>query len=260
MTTTNFDLKLLNLPTGAHEIYVVSKADGRQDSLPSNNVEYTPPAFPSKGDLIAMNINGAEEKFRVLKINGGIAEVFGNLRSESTKFASSGHVYAGSELDVSLNTDFYNTLTETAKAAIVDKTFQQDRWFIDSSEGNPVYQATRERGTDYVISLSSATFGEPITRHVYALSIQDVIDFLGATPEMTAADTVITSENLQQQLIFPLRVSTWLSSAIDDGTTQYGCYLLAPIAQFVKFKASQGFQVRPAFQIDLSKIEWSFTS
>lgn len=259
MATINFDLKLLNLPTGAHEIYVVSKADGRQDSLPSNNVEYTPPAFPSKGDLIAMNINGAEEKFRVLKINDGIAEVFGNLRSENSKFASSGQVYAGSELDVSLNTDFYNTLTETAKAAIVDKTFQQDRWFIDSSEGNPVYQANRE-GVDYVISLSSATFGEPITRHVYALSIQDVIGFLGATPEMTAEDTVITSANLQQKLIFPARVSTWLSSAIDDGTTKYACFLSAPVAQFAKFTASQGRNVRPAFQIDLSKIEWSFTS
>ena len=253
-----YDLSNLGLPYGTYDISVKVKAEDFLDSRSSNVVEYTTSLLPEKGNLISMNINGTNEIFRVLKINDAIAEVFGNLKSKNSIFASSGHVYAGSELDVSLNTNFYNTLTETAKAAIVDKTFEQDKWFIDSSEGNPVYQATRERGTDYVISLSSATFGESITRHIYALSIQDVIDFLGATPEMTVEDTVITSENLQQQLIFPSHASTWLRSAVDDGTTQYGCYLSAPLAQFVKFNASQGFQVRPAFQIDLSKIEWSF--
>ena len=108
---------------------------------------------------------------------------------------------------------------------------------------------------DYVISLSSATFGESITRHVYALSIQDVIDFLGATPDMTADDTVITSANLQQQLLFPSHDSTWLRSAIDDGT-KYACFLSAPVAQFAKYNATAIRTVRPAFQIDLTKISY----
>lgn len=257
MSQFTYDLLNLDLPSGTYDISVKAKADEFLDSESSNVVEYTVPILPEKGNLISMNINGTEEIFRVLKINNSIVEVFGNLRSESSIFASSGHVYAGSELDVSLNIDFYNTLTETAKAAIVDKTFQQDKWFIDNSAGNPVYQANRE-GVDYVISLSSATFGEPITRHIYALSIQDIIDFLGATPEMTAENTVITSENLQQQLIFPARVSTWLSSAIDDGTTKYACFLSAPVAQFAKYTATAIRTVRPAFQIDLRKIDWSF--
>lgn len=218
--------------------------------------------YPVKGDLISMNVDGSNKLFRVLKINGAVAEVFaGDFTADTSIFASSGQIYAGSTLDIHLNTDWYNTLNSTAKAAIVDKTFRQDRWYIGSSDGNPVYPANHTGGesvVEYVISLSSATFGESITRHVYALSVQDVLDYIGATPDMTAENTVITSENIDT-LLKPLD-STWLSSAVDDGTTQYACYVAGNAAQLTKYVANRGRIIRPAFQIDLSKIEWSYTA
>lgn len=261
MSQFTYDLLNLDLPSGTYNISVKAKAEEFLDSESSNVVEYTVPLLPEKGNLISMNVDGSDKTFRVLKINGAVAEVFAaDFTANTSIFASSGQTYAGSALDVYLNTDWYNTLNSTAKAAIVDKTFQQDKWYIGSSAGDPVYPANHTGGqsvVQYVISLSSATFGESITRHVYALSVQDILDYLDATPDMTPENTVITSENISM-LLSPRTDSTWLSSAVDDGTTQYACYLTGNVPQITKFVANGGRIIRPAFQIDLRKIDWSF--
>lgn len=264
MATINFDLTTLDLPSGTYNISVKGVAEKYADSQPSNTEQYeVTRTMPPKGSIITMNLDGTDRQYRVLKINGAIAEVFAaDFTANTSIFASSGQTYAGSALDVYLNTDWYNTLNSTAKEAIVDKTFQQDKWFIGSSEGNPVYPANHTGGQGavaYVLSLSSATFGESITRHVYALSVQDILDYLGATPDMTAENTVITSENIGA-LLTPRTDSTWLSSAVDDGTTQYACYVTGNAAQITKYIANRGRIIRPAFQIDLSKIEYTIST
>ena len=95
--------------------------------------------MPVKGDLITMNVDGADKSFRVLNVNGSVAEVVGmTSASNSQQFAASGRIYAGSALDTYLNSTWYDTLTSTAKTAIVDKTFTQDSWYTGDS-GDPDY-------------------------------------------------------------------------------------------------------------------------
>lgn len=73
---------------------------------------------------------GTNNQYRVLNISGTVAEVVAMFDiSTSQKFSSSSQTYSGSLLDTALNTTWYNTLSTTAKAAIVDKTFKQDSWY-----------------------------------------------------------------------------------------------------------------------------------
>ena len=218
----------------------------------------------AKGDLITMNVDGTDKQFRVLNMNGSVAEVvMMSNASDSQQFASSGQTYAGSNLDTYLNSTWYATLNATAQAAIVDKTFAQDSWY-DNASGDPDYNGyygTTNPGTSaYTISLGSATFGSEITRHVYALSVQDVLDYV--------LDTSITDGQLQNYNIWkmfwdittqppstPQRI-LWLRSAIASSSS-YAFLVFGNTGRVNYFSANFTYAVRPAFQIDLSKIPFT---
>ena len=268
LTGTSFDLSTLSLAQGTYSIQLQAVGSGYYtDSDLSAAVSYEAPepsTMPSKGDLITMNVDGSDKQFRVLNVNGNNAEVVAMFNStDSQQFASSGQIYAGSALDTYLNSTWYDTLTSTAKTAIVDKTFTQDSWYWDAS-GDPDYSGyygTTNPGTSaYTISLGSATFGASITRHVYALSIQDVLDYV--------LDTSITDGQLQNYNIWkmfwdittqppstPQRIF-WLRSAYASSSSNAfrvsgnrGDVLIDTIGS--------SFAVRPAFTIDLTKISWA---
>lgn len=222
------------------------------------------PVYPVKGDLITMNIDGSDKQFRVLNANGSVAEVWGMANaSDSQQFDASSQVYAGSALDTYLNETYYNTLTATAKAAIVDKTFTQDSWYIDDS-GNPIYQAWKgTQSTLYQISLSSASFGNSITRHVYALSVQDVVDYLEATPQMTSENTTITMVNIMSAFS-PSGFLIWLRTALAEQSNRAcvmrGSGSSTAVGSITYNGVTQSLAVRPAFQIDLSQIDFSIST
>lgn len=224
------------------------------------------PVYPAKGDLITMNVDGTDKSFRVLNVNGNVAEVvmMSNV-SNNQQFDASSRVYAGSALDTYLNSTWYATLNATAQAAIVDKTFTQDSWYWGAS-GDPDYSGysgtTKPGANAYTISLGSATFGAEITRRVYALSVQDVLDYV--------LDTNITDGQLQNYNIWKMfwndevqHTGTtnlpWLRSA--DASSSSRAFTVYGDIGYVSDNGANGYgAVRPAFQIDLSKIPFSISA
>lgn len=113
--------------------------------------------------------------------------------------ATNDNTYADNTLDNYLNVTWYNTLSTAMKNAIVDKTFTQDSWYENSS-GSPVYTgrygSKKPGSTNYTLSLANSAYRSAITRHVYALSIQDVLDYV--------LDTSITDGKLDNYNIWEM--------------------------------------------------------
>lgn len=249
-------------PNAAYNIQVKAKAAGYEDSDLSNAIRYIasrPVTYPVKGDLIYLG----SDIYRVLKINGSIAEVLAMDDSTVTqKFDDSGNsnVYANSSLDSYLTSTFYSSLSTTVQNAIVEKTFQQDSWYSGSNPSAIAkYNGTNSDASDYTVSLMSTTSGASISRKCYALSCQDVIDYLEVTPAMVSSNTTLTAENVWKmfwnQTTAPINGGTWLRSANSDEPDLVFSIDSNSGILYDDF-VDESHAVRPAFQIDLSKVEW----
>lgn len=270
-TTTDRTVQLSNYlqPGATYLIGVIAKANGYKNSSNSNLISYT--FAPSKGDIITLNLDGAEKQYRVLKRNGLIAEVMG-LFIQPTVYNSSSRVadfsdgtqaqsYDSSKIDTYLNTTWYDTFSATAKAAIVDKNIIQDCWVFGTG-GDPDYAAAYgEPPTTYKISKKAGTLtiGD---RHVYTLSIQDIIDYLGATPQMTESDTTLIKQNIVDMFgeVSSNSRKPWLMSA-NGNTKTYVWYVDTETGRlFYVYSSSSSNGAVPVCQVDLSKIEWNYAS
>lgn len=262
---TTINLKEYFTEEGTYNLAVKCAGMYFNDSGFSNTVSYTYSKFtpPPKGALITLNLDGTNRTYRVLKINDTIAEIMAMFEvNTSIQFNSSGsNKYAGGTLDNYLNSTWYGTLTSTAKAAIVDKTFRQDSWYWGKS-GNPVYSGyygTSNPGKNpYTVSLGSKTYGSSINRHVYALSVQDVIDYV--------TDTSITDGKLQNYNIWKMFYNKtsqpspyyvhWLRSA-STGYSDSAFFVGGDVGRLTDYNVTINSACRPALQIDLSKIAFT---
>ena len=246
------------LSAGARNITVVAKADGYKDSAPSAAVSVTKAAsMPAKGDIITLD----SKQYRVLKTEGTVAEVLAMYDATASQKFGSSQTYANSDLDTYCNTTFYNSLSSAMQNAIVTKTFQQDSWqWSGGSSAIANYAGVSGSGSNYTVSLMSSTFGATVSRKCYTLSCQDVIDYLGVTPSMTSDNTTLTSENVWKmfwnQITSPNNTYPWLRSACTEYTNQ-AFYVRARFGSLNNTNVDLTDVVRPAFQIDLSKISWS---
>ena len=250
-----------SLSSGSHSITIVAKANGYRDSEPSAAVSVEKgAAMPVKGDLIT--IEG--KQYRVLKTNDNVAEVLAMYyasTSQSFHNSRNSNAYADSSLDFYLTQSFYKSLSTTMQNAIVAKTFRQDSWYYGSnSSAIAKYNGTYQTTNNYTLSLMSTTFGAFISRKCYVLSCQDVIDYLEVMTSMGSADTTLTSENVWRmfwnQTTSPGRTHPWLRSARSNDS-RYAFYVNANNGSLSSDFVDYNFAVRPAFQIDLSKIEWT---
>lgn len=216
--------------------------------------------MPIKGDLITIE----SKQYRVLKITKTVAEVLAMYNSTTSQaFDTSGNsnVYANSSLDVYLSQTFYNSLSTTMQNAIVAKTFQQDSWYYGSNTSAIAkYNGTYQTTNNYTLSTMSTTFGSSISRKCYVLSCQDVIDYLEVTTSMGAADTTLTSENVWRlfwnQTTSPGGAYLWLRSARSD-SSGIAFYVVGSRGYLSDNNVGGTSAVRPAFQIDLSKVEFT---
>lgn len=216
--------------------------------------------MPVKDDLITIE----SKQYRVLKITKTVAEVLAMYNStDSQAFDASGNsnVYANSSLDVYLSQTFYNSLSTTMQNAIIAKTFQQDSWYYGSnSSAIAKYNGTYQTTNNYTLSLMSTTFGASISRKCYVLSCQDVIDYLEVTASMGSADTTLTSENVWRmfwnQTTSPGLTYPWLRSA-DSVNSSFAFYVYGNSGILNFNYVDRANAVRPAFQIDLSKVEFT---
>ena len=202
-----------------------------------------------KGDIIKLD----NIPFRILRLDGDIAEVLSMQYAEQAVAlgTSTSNTYDGCEADTYLNGTYYNSLSASVRGAIVDKTFTQDMW-LWYGDGTPIYNCVRTNGSTYKISKGTLS-ATAITRHCYLITGQDIIDYLGATPEMTAENTTITGANLTKMLSYggtQLQLTT--CSAYSNTTTS----ILAASDTIGGNIAADARKVLASFKIDLSKITY----
>lgn len=202
-----------------------------------------------KGDIIKLD----NIPFRILRLDGDIAEVLSMQYTEQAVAlgTSTSNTYDGCEADTYLNGTYYNSLSASVRGAIVDKTFTQDMW-LWYGDGTPLYNCVRTNGSTYKISKGTLS-ATAITRHCYLITGQDIIDYLGATPEMTAENTTITGANLTKMLSYggtQLQLTT--CSAYSNTTTS----ILAASDSIGGNIAADARKVLASFKIDLSKITY----
>lgn len=219
--------------------------------------------MPVKGDLITLD----GKQYRVLKTNDTVAEVVSVYRADLRGEFDWGesNIYANSDLDSHYLSDrFYNSLNTSIQNAIIEKIFTQDEWAFagDANSGtcSVIYHgAYRTPAMDYKIGLANTAYGESISRKCYVLSVQDIIDYLEVTPAMTVENTTLTPGNLrkmfksQEEDYMP---SLWFRSAALNRSDAAFTYnrnegYLSPS------RTVGELYFCPAFQIDLSKVEWA---
>lgn len=216
-------------------------------------------AMPVKGDIITLD----SKQYRVLKVNGTVAEVLCMYDANSSiKFDTNSNynnTYAEKNIDTYCNITFYSGLSAAMKSAIVDKTFTQDSWAFASSAPSQSHYTGKYGSSTYYLTLANAAFGTSITRHCYCLSVQDVLDYLEATTSMGTSDTTLTDTNIWA-LFWNVTTSQsmriWLRSA--DSSYSTNAFFASGSYGYLAIDGTRyANAVRPAFQIDLSKIAWS---
>lgn len=226
--------------------------------------------YPVKGDLINMDLDGNGNKtYRVLAINGNVAKLLGmsdistsqkyNATSKTGTFTngSTGQLYAGSDLDTYLNTTWYNTLTSTAKAAIVPESRTQYMYkYYDqpNTPNTPTYTYQYPYGTngyydnaDLVDSILSGS------RNVFALDLKDIFDYFNKV--------CITNSELMQlwtNQTSALDMMLWWLSSADTNSKAWFVHGGNPSLECDGLGVK--IRVRPAFNIDLSKIPFAKTT
>lgn len=221
----------------------------------------------AKGDLITIE----NKQYRVLKVTGTIVEVLAmydantsqkfNATSKTVAFSggATGQKYQGSDLDTYLNETFFATLSATMQAAIAPKAINQDMWNYTGgvpSSGTYYNQTYGSNNRYYFDNQNGTAYGtaEVGSRNVYALSVKDVIDYLGVSAGGDFADTDVwymfwnRSTSINEYI--------WLRSAYRSGSN-YAFYVNGHNGNLDDNNCSIGNRARPAFQIDLSKIAYT---
>lgn len=217
-----------------------------------------PLVMPAKGDLITMNLDGTDRLYRVLKIvDDTTVEVLGmwNVSTDVMFNSSDSFVYSGGTLDTYLNTIWYNTLTSNAKAAIVPKNINQYLYYFGSYN-----ETTHSSYADYSTKSLKANVGN---RYVYALDVEDIEMYFGGTGGSAIDKTPATFSKTDLLQLFWNRTTTisqysalWLCSAY-AGDSRYAWCAFGDTGVINATIVSVERAARPAFQIDLSKIDFT---
>jgi len=221
----------------------------------------TPAEMPEKGDVITLD--GGTARYRVLKTDGNVAEVLAlddvansmfNNSSVTTTFSdgSTGLKYENSTLDTYMNSMFYNSLSAGIKNAIVQKAITQSIYQYGYSTMSE-YDFTIKRinsGTDRYKRKGQVSVGN---RYCYSLDIDDVAEYLGAG----SGNTVLGSDlnNMFFEQTTTASKTIWLDSSY-SGNSEVA-FVVSGVGFFGNYGYYNSLVVRPAFQVDLSKVSWS---
>ena len=236
---------------------------------------YVPPS-PAKGSIVKMNLDGTERQYRVLSVNGNVCKVFGmwddftseyNETSTTTTMGSlTVQKYEGSILDTYLNTTWYNTLTSATKAAIVPENVVCDAWYWGNN-GDPDYTGTfgsSVPGTsNYTISKYAGGTLNIGNRNVFALGLQDVIDYLNNSSVQVDTTAILRNVNIWK-MFWNDEVShsgkyPWLrSSGADRSDTAWD--VDGNTGSLSYYSVNYSRVVRPALNLDMSKIQYTLVS
>lgn len=214
-------------------------SSGSDDSSMSNvSNTFVSGDFSSKGNLVT--INGTQ--YRVLAVNGTQAKVMSMNSVGSSAFSSNvttsfgsytGQKYADSNLDQA-TINYYNSLPEAIKTAIVPQNIKQSMY----SYSNPMRLANK---------VAEIEVGQ---RYIYALDVDDVIEYLGNDYSSDSPDIV---NEMFFNTTSSVGRSVWLRSAVSnpDYTSRAFCAngYHGVLDSSIYFFSQE---VRPAFVLDLS--------
>ena len=235
-----------------------------------NLVRITIPEILKKGSIVKMNLDGVERQYRVLSVNGNVCRVMGmwddftSEYNESTsttiKFGSTiAQKYKGSTLDTYLNTTWYNTLSSEAKNAIIPENVIQycyKYYNLPNTPNTPTYTYQYQNNwsdSDYnnADNVGNVTVGE---RNIFALDLKDIFDYIGKV--------CITSDELMTMFWnSTTKVSKypWLRSS--DGNDRGRAWFVYGDNGSLDYSyAYNSLAVRPALNLDMSKIQYTLVS
>lgn len=232
-------------------------------------------SYPVKGDLIELDLDGLRERsYRVLKINGSVAQVMAMYDSLESAWDSNyptaeiGDVevakYEGSEIDTYLNTTWYEGLKDSVKNAIVPESVVCDVWCDGDADG-PDYTGTCGPAVPGTLSYTVGKYTDDTLnigeRNVFALSVQDVINYLNDPSVQVDTTAILRNVNIWKMFwdkeTQPTKyTSLWLrSSHAEDSdnaycvTGVYGDLSDNPVPDYNV--------VRPVLNLDLSQIPYT---
>lgn len=221
-----------------------------------------------KGKIITIE----SKQYRVIKVAGNVTEVVAmydvstsqkfNTTSKTVVFTGgeTGQQYQGSDLDTYLNETFFATLSATMQAAIVPKTINQDMWGYGSSapsSGTYYHQTYGSSNRYYYDNAAGVSYGtaEVGSRNIYALSLREIIDYLGVPENGDFTDTDIWQMFWNANGTQPSQI-LWLRTAYGYSNTYI--FEVEGARGFIDNSGYANiYSVRPAFQINLSKVEWT---
>lgn len=205
------------------------------------------PLFPKKGDLITMNLDGTDRQYRVLKIvDGTTVEVF-RVQNLNEMIGYSGSAkYAGNSIDVALNQTYYNTLTTAAKNAIVAKDINQYSYASSN-------QIASGRASTFYYPANKWLRYHVGDRFVYALDLEDVEEYFDSKYTSNDLNTVFFQDFIGSSSDKRL----WLRSMDTVHDDYAACIIYGTYAVITGMPYSTPYGVQPAFQIDLSKIDFT---
>ena len=242
-------------------------------------VDKTPLAV--KGQILSMDLDGKGAKqYRVLSMNGDVAKVvamYDDLtsvwRNDYSTTTTMGTLtvakYEGSDIDTYLNTTWYNTLTSTTKAAIVPENVVCDAWDWSSStaSGDPVYSGTYGTAVPGTSNYSIGKYAGGTlnigNRNVFALGVQDVIDYLNDSSIQVDTSAILRNVNIWK-MFWNDEVShsgkyPWLRSSLADISTR--AWIIEGGSGYLIYRGvTSSVVVRPALNLNLSQIDFTKVS
>lgn len=240
-------------------VYNILKGRTLIDGTGYDIVFPVPLVMPVKGDLITMNLDGTDRQYRVLKIIGDTTiEVLGmwDVRTSIKFNLTANNAYRESYLDTYLNTTYYKTLSANAKAAIVAKSINQYQYAYD---GSAYKHSTHASYADYSTKSQKESIGD---RYVYVLDVEDVEMYFGGTGGSTDNKVPgnFSGTDLIQMFWGNESTASGYIPLLRSGSTGDIRYIwrVDPNVSYISRGGSNvGGAARPAFQIDLSKIDFT---
>ena len=234
-----------------------------------------PPPIVPKGSIVNLDLDGnGNKQYRVIKCNGNVAQVmamYDTLTSEwnadTSKTTTMGTLtvakYDGSDIDIYLNTTWYNTLTSTAKAAIVPENVVCDAWYWGNT-GDQDYTGTYGSSvpgtSNYTISKYSGGTLNIGNRNVFALGVQDVIDYLNDSSVQVDTSAILRNVNIWKMFwndeVPHSGKYPWLrSSSANDSSSAWD--VIGSYGNLDDNRVNYSYVVRPALNLNLNQVEFT---
>ena len=223
----------------------------------------------SKGDTLTFDkaylygnaASPSPNQFLVLNTNGSDVELLATTNYQTSKFNTSSvttnesagqsvQKYEDSTLDTLLNTTYFNSLSSTVQSKIKSQPITQNKWRWmpnDSGDVDSWYKSgfTAADASGSVYSVSKTGTVGTYNRNVYALDVQDIVEYLGNS---------FTPQDLNE-MFFGTKASVsktaWLRSAY-FGIYDYAFYVNGNNGYLNNNIYNYDCEARPAFTITLN--------